>query len=259
MTGSELSTQDSQPPIQAPYFDDELKAFIELLYWRNGTVPDARQLRAEIDGCTVTDEYFDNFLKQKSVRDYFAERGVPVAAQARLTPKQLEWIRTITDPTDFRPLHVKMKEADVSQADIKKWNMSPFFTQIVYEQSNRTFGNSRFAVLRQLQVEAMAGNLKAIQLYLEMTGDYKNQQEVNVHVETRNTVNIVLEVIEECVPPDLLPAILERLEAAVVPALPSTNPLLALPEPPRMNAKPIPKKPQRRTIDVSSQDFDGWK
>jgi hypothetical protein len=82
---------------------EELAAFIELLFWRNGTVPIARDLREQIPDCDVTDAEFKDFVTDPKFRKYLTEeRGVPLDAQARLTAKQLDWIRIITDPTDMR-------------------------------------------------------------------------------------------------------------------------------------------------------------
>ena len=239
----------------------ELAAFIELLYWRNGTVPSAQDLRDQIPDCNITNQQFAEYIKRPDIRKYLVEeRAVPLDATARLTPKQLDWIRIITDPTDMRPMAKKLSALNLTRAEVSNWTNNKFYQQVVYEQTNRAFGNSRFAVLRSLQVEAMSGQMAAIKMYLEMTGDYSNRSEVNVTVETRGLINTVVDVLQELVSADILLAVVDRLEAATIPSLPGASPLVQLPEPPRYNPKSLPKPRVRRedSIDVESISADGW-
>jgi len=239
----------------------ELAAFIELLYWRNGTVPTAQELRNDIPDCNITDAQFKEYIKKPEIRKYLTEeRGVPLDAQARLTPKQLDWIRVITDPADMRPLAKKLADAGVTKSEISSWTNNKFYQQVVYEQTNRAFGNSRYAVLRSLQVEAMSGQMAAIKMYLEMTGDYSQRSEVNVTVETRGILNTVVDVLQEFLPADLLLQVVDRLEAATIPALPGASPLSALPTPPRITQRALPKAraPRQSTIDMDALDVTSW-
>ena len=256
----ESHESESPDPLRG-YQKEELAAFIELLYVRNGTVPTAQDLRTQIPGCTVTDQQFKSYVNDKAIRDYLVkERHVPLDAIARLTPKQMDWIRMITDPTDMRPIAKKLAELKITKAETQAWLNNPFYQQVLYEQSNKTFGDSRFAVLRSLQLEAMGGNVPAVKMYLEITGDYTNKSEVNVTMEARGMINTVLDVLQELVPADVLLQVVERLEGATIPSLPGASPLRSLPVPPRMGeirALPKPKRTEQ-VIDVEEIAADGW-
>lgn len=255
------SPEQPQPVKLLAHQKIELAAFIELLYMRNGTVPTAADLRNQIPDCNITEEQFRDYIKRPEIRKYLVEeRGVPLEAQARLTPKQLDWIRVITDPTDMRPLSKKLSEHGLTKAEVSSWTTNKFYQQVVYEQTNRTFGSSRYAVLRSLQVEAMSGQMAAIKMYLEMTGDYSNKSEINVNVEVRSVVNTVVDVLQELVSPEVLLAVVDRLEAATIPALPGASPLAELPVPPRISpqALPKPKKPRYQDNEVIDVSSDGW-
>lgn len=255
MTGSSSSTEVSattphqRSSLGARERKEEVAAFIELLFWRNGVVPIARDLREQIPDCNISDDEFKQIVTDPKLRKYLTEdRGVPLDAQARLTGKQLDWIRIITDPTDMRSLTAKMKDVGITKADVTKWNMNKFYAQVLYEQSNRSFGSARFGVLRQLQIEAMSGNITAIKMYLEMTGDYSQKSEVNVNVEVHGIINTVVDTLQELVSPEIMLAVVERLEGVAIPGLPGASPLQVLPAPPRMATKALPKP--KRTVDV---------
>jgi hypothetical protein len=264
----------------------ELAAFIELLYVRNGIVPSAQDLRDQIPDCTVTDEQYTKFTTNKAIKEYLInERSIPLGAHARLTQKQLDWIRVVTDPSDQRPLARKLTELNLKIGTVRAWNNNRFYAQVLYEQTNKTFGNSRYAVLRSLQLEAMAGNISAIKLYLEMTGDYsqnppdKNSKQAsqpqapittvnvaanatnntaNVTIETRSLVNALLEILQRNLEPELLTKVVEELERATIPALPTvsgaspidTAYLPTPPAAPRMEIEPL-KKPKRPKVPVT--------
>jgi hypothetical protein len=258
-------TQVTQGPVttSSPLKDHryvELAAFIELLYLRNGVVPTAQDLREQIPECDVSDETYKRFVKDPKIKAYLIkERALPLDAHARLTQKQLDWIKVVTDPSDMRPVNKKLSELKISRAEVTSWQANKFYQQVMYEQTNRTFGSSRYAVLRSLQVEAVAGNISAMKMYLEMTGDYRATSEVNVHVETRTVLNGMVDVLQRYLDPETLLKIVEELEAVAIPGLPGASPLAALPEPPKATIRELPKV---KTRPVSTQvidiDSDGW-
>jgi hypothetical protein len=235
---------------------EELAALVELLYWRNGVVPTARDLN-EAFGYDLTDRQFKDYISNPKIKKYLVEeRNVPLEAKARLTPTQLDYIRVMTDPMDMRPMSVKLKDLGIKYTDVSKWQLNPFFKQVVYEQGTRSFGGARGAVLRSLAVEAIGGNVRAQQMYLEMSGDYSVKSEVNVNttVEVRNTINVVIDVLQRHIPPELLEIIALELESVTVPGLPSASPIAngimhqpTLQEPRRIiEALATPKRPARQ-------------
>lgn len=241
----------------------ELAALIELLYLRNGTVPTASDLRQQIPDYHITDETYQRFLKLPEIRTYLVEeRAIPLDAQARLTQRQLDWIRVVTDPTDLRPIAKKLQELGLKRAEVTSWQGNKFYQQVLYEQTNRTFGSSRYAVLRSLQVEAVSGNVSAMKMYLELTGDYTQKQEVNVNVEVRGVLNGLVDVLQRYLGPEQLMQVVEELEAVAIPNMPSASPLAVLPAAPRASGsiKALPaKKPDRApAIDVESFDPNEW-
>src|SRR5688572_30278930 len=108
MSSTEPSDSTASPELLR-HEREELAAFIELLYWRNGTVPTAQDINQAF-GFDLTDEQFNTFIRNPKIKKYLVEeRNVPLEAKARLTPQQLDYIRVMTDPLDMRPMAIKLK------------------------------------------------------------------------------------------------------------------------------------------------------
>lgn len=249
----------------APHEKEELAAFVELLYWRNGTVPTVAELNSAFD-LRLTARQLDAYLSQPKIKQYLInKRGVPLNARARLTAKQLDWIRVATDASDVRPVALKMKDLNVTRSDLTKWQSDKFFQQVMYEQGTRSFQNARFGVLRSLAVEAMNGNVTAQKIYLEMTGDYNATQKVDINVthEMRQTINVVLDILQRHCSPEVIEAVAVEIEKATIPGLPGAAPIdLPLPVATPSSVIQALPKPKRKVEHPTIQDIangdDDW-
>lgn len=194
-----------------------------------------------------------------------------------LTEKQQSWIAVVTDPSDQRPLAKKLTELGLKMSEVRSWNSNPLYAKSLYDRTNKAFGDNRYAVLRSLQLEAMAGNVTAIKLYLELTGDYEtanakpapavsittnNNTNNYTDSEARKLLSAILEILQRHLQPELLHVIVDELEAAVTAATgPITNgstltpvALASAPTPP-----PVPR-PHRTIKDTVREiaDFPDW-
>jgi len=244
----------------------ELAAYIELVYWRNGSIPTAAQLRSEIPHCKITDGAYASYMNDPDLIKYLQnERAIPIEAEAKLTTKQLDWIRVLTDAADMRPLAKKLAELNLTKSEVNRWLTNPFYREVLAERCDAGFGDSRTSVMKALQVEAMSGNITAIKMYLEMTGDYQPGMQFNVVVEQRAVITNVVAILQELVPREVLLEVVERLETATVPNHPALN--AAKPLPP-MSARTTaiqekhrstePTRPRAEVIDVHSFTNEGW-
>jgi hypothetical protein len=250
----------------------ELTALYELQYVRTGELPKAQDLQQFPGFENLTQVELDRFLNHKPVAEYLVnERDIPLNHAPVLTAKQLDWINAITDPTDQRPLFKKRQELGLKMSEIRAWNNNPFYAKILYERSNKQFGNNRHAVLRSLQLEAMSGNMSAIKLYLEMTGDVAFHQSganvtlntTNTTVEARGLLNAVLEILQRHLEPELLMIIVNELEEATT-GKPSVRPSISPVPPPNtaqrvqaaleVRARPY-TQPSGQVVETSDSDW----
>lgn len=237
----------------------ELAILYELLYTRTGKLPSAKDLASNFETLKdLTQVELDRVLAHKPFKDYLInERAIPLNHTPKLTTKQLDWINAITDPTDQRPLTKKLSELGLKMAEVRTWNNNPFYAKVLYERTNKAFGNNRYAVLRSLQLEAMAGNISAIKLYLELTGDVEthnnsgsSSQTINVNntnttLEARQLLNAILEILQRHLQPELLVVIVDELEQATT----THDPVRALP------AVPEPSLAQRKAAALEVRPY----
>jgi hypothetical protein len=142
-------------------------ALIELYFWRKGEMPTQEDLDAEfLEGSNI-----ELTLSDPRAVTYLLERGVPVQGTASITPKQLRWIRAILDPNDFRPWTIKLRGAAVTQAEHEGWMRQRLFTTALREEANKLLEVEKSQIISALNKRAQTGDVRAIRLALELTGD----------------------------------------------------------------------------------------
>jgi hypothetical protein len=194
--------------------EDEFLAFYELYYWRHNKVPGPTELALEF-ACKVSDEEYVKLLSKPENFLQLIQHEVPLPNQItpRLRPKQLELIRTLLDPSDKRTLQIKLKVCEVSSAQYQNWLNDPLFSSILYEETSKSTNASRHQVLSALSAEAAHGNVPAIKLYLEMSGEYTpRQQNVGSESEFKTMTLKLLEVLKRHVDEQTLMKIRAELE-----------------------------------------------
>lgn len=207
-----------------PQRQQEFVACYEAFYWLKSRAPyGAEELNREYK-TDYTDEEFEKVLANESLAKYLDERAVPNKhkPQPKLTPKQLDFLRLVLDPNDNRLLSMKMKECRVSAAEHASWMRDATFSKLVREETTKQLENGRTAVLRALTREASSGNIRAIQFYMELTGEYVPRSQgpavsVNVHSDVRNLTQGILEILQRHVPPATLMLVADEFEELLFP------------------------------------------
>ncbi len=226
----------------APGSNQEFVACYESYFWRYNRIPlTAKEINAEF-GTTFTETQYNNVLSLESLIKYFNDRAIPNPKAPRpvLTPIQLDLLRVITDPTDFRTLGQKLKSINVSQAQLSSWMRDATFARLMREETTRQFQDNRTYVLNGLLKEASKGNVAAIKLWAEMTGEYVPGQATTVHVtvETKEIVQKLLEVLQRHVDPDTLELITGEMEKVLFPSLPD-RPTVPAWRPPQSDSREL--------------------
>lgn len=212
-----------------PKQQQEFVACYEAFYWQQGRIPAVAELNRAW-GTDFTQGQYEKALKHESLQKYFQERAIPnpYIEQPTLSPKQMDFLRILLDPTDTRSLHHKLKAVKATQAEHAAWLRDPNYAALVRDETSKLFEDSRSRVFMALSREASAGNVPAMKLYLEMTGDYtpanKSGTTINVHQDLRFTVQKVLEVLQKHVSTQVLLNVAEELEQVLFPQLPSNRP-----------------------------------
>lgn len=220
-----------------PQKRQEFVACYEAYYWRYGFVPNSSaQLNNEFSTDFLPEDY-EEVLTKPSLQNYFQERAVPnpYTPQPTLLPKQLDFIRLLLDPTQTSvPLAVKLRQAKTSQAELAAWMRDATFAKLLRDETTSNFSSpsTRSQVLNALANQANKGNVTAIKLYLEMTGEYvpsnqgSSSTSVNVSLNSdlKEITQKLLEVLQRHLTPELLQTVAGELEAVLFPSLPTPTP-----------------------------------
>jgi Helix-turn-helix of insertion element transposase len=168
-------------------------ALIETYYWKYKRLPSSDE------------DLFREYMVETSIADvlseakylkYLGAHGVPVDGTPTLSPKQVRWIDTICAAGDTRPLTIKAKEAGVALATHNAWLKNPLFQGALTSRLESILPDERSRVHQALAREASGGNISAIKLYMQMTGEYTEEATGKSKAETAGLMQGILEILE---------------------------------------------------------------
>lgn len=150
--------------------------------------------------------------------DEFAEaleiRGITASRDSGISPLQAMAIQLLSDPTDRRTLNTKLRQLGVSMPQYQNWMRQPLFAQTLTQRSEQNLGDAVHVAMNKLIGNADAGDQRAIEKVLEISGRYNpQQQEVN---NARQVVLVLVEaVLKHVSSKDEKNAILAEVEAVM--------------------------------------------
>lgn len=112
--------------------------------------------------------------------------------QTRLTDKQLAVAMTLLNVADNRSLTTKLESLGVKSTTYHGWTKSKVFMDFMNQQAEEMFGSAMPMAHKALINKVMAGDVRAMKLYYEMTGRWNGQQSQ----ETANVKMIIIRLIE---------------------------------------------------------------
>lgn len=185
-------------------------ALIEAYYWRKGKLPE------------TDDDIFKEFLEESDIEEtlankkavaYLIEQGVPVVTPFGLQPKMMRWIQALCT-VDGIPLSMKQKSAGVTSSEHAKFMRNPLFCRVLRDETQKILPQHQVAVHNSLAKEASRGNVQAIKLYMEVTGE--TTQAVGGKAEVNQLMSGILEILQTHVAPNVLNQVAEDFEYLLV-------------------------------------------
>lgn len=172
------------------------------------TVTDMHKLHASIDtktysGIVLTDEF----------KKALAYRGIEWNIESGLSLEQQSVLLKLQDFTDRRSIGVKLKELGVPMSRYQAWLKHPLFRQAVNANAESVLQEAIAPALTQLAGKAAAGEDRAIEKVLEISGRWNpNAQAAE---DAKVVVMTLLEAIIKHVPdPDTRKAIMSEVSLA---------------------------------------------
>jgi hypothetical protein len=207
-------------------------------YWRtNGSFPSEGDIGNELGFSTakVKENLYTELVKKHiTVRGIDWDKDTPDSSPSsqrrtgktrRLSDIQLAVANTLLNPMDRRPVSAKLEALGVTTATYAGWKKSSTFMRYMEAQSEMLYGEYTPDVSAKLTSLAAAGDMKAIKLFMEVSGRWRGTQSG----ETDNVKLVVVrlvEVIQKHVKdPLILQAIAEDIQAITNPASINVKPV----------------------------------
>lgn len=150
------------------------------------------------------------YLSCKVVQEALSNRGLPwnsVGSRTgrSLTHEQLATALTVMNFTDDRSINEKLEELGVLPQQYYAWLEDPVFKEFLDKRSNKNLVNARPEAITNLVNLISRKDFRAIQYYLEVTGEFSNRNEVmNVKAVIQKLIETVQKHVKD---PEILGAI----------------------------------------------------
>lgn len=211
-TGGERELASTK--LQLSKVDEKILYACEQYFWTEGSLPTANYLALSLG---YSEDFIDRKLATRTLFAAMLKMGLPVSAvmtedglRASLTPTQLLLANMLMNALDPSSLREKLKIVDVTPQQYERWIRQPAFQTYLRRRAEEVFKGSDHRAYMKL-LEAMdRGDLKAIQMVLEMRGIYNPK--INVNFSVDGMLNNIIEVVAKYVSPEILEQIANELE-----------------------------------------------
>lgn len=183
------------------------------LYWdREGLVPTPEQAHRSWDRIKLAT--YQELSLEPEFQRALELRGIELEPTESLSDVQVMVLMKLTDPSDRRTERAKLRDLGVSWPRYQGWLKNPVFIKEKRRRTEETFADVQDVALMKLRGNVEAGDQRAVEFALEVTGRY-NRQQIAVQ-DARVVVQTIVEaVIAEVKDAEVRDAILARARASI--------------------------------------------
>ena len=195
-----------------PYVFRDILAAIGVFYSRNGHVPSVDEVAKSWD--RIPKKTYSKAYATPELAEALAIRGIDLQPTNGISPEQAMAIQLLSDPTDRRTLNTKLRQLGISMPKYQNWMRQPLFAELLSKRSEDNLQDAIPVAMNRLIGNADAGDMRAIEKVLEISGRWNpQQQEIN---SARQVVLVLVEAVLKHVPSqEAKDAILAELDAAL--------------------------------------------
>lgn len=196
------------PPEMDPKMFRHITAAVDMLYRRDGVIPTADAVLKSWEG--FPRKAVELAMGSEELKDALALRGIEWDSKRGLTSLQLNALLILQDFTDARSTSAKLKTIGVTMPQYRAWMRNPLFAQQMAKESEHNLADSVGMALNRLVGNAEAGDQRAIEKLLEISGRYNPQaQELQ---NAQQVLQIFLEALERHASPEVLRSVHEDVQ-----------------------------------------------
>jgi len=191
--------------------DEQLKivTYIDQVFWNTGKIPTDDKI---VQALSLSDKQVKAAWKVDAVRQSLIVRGVNfnTGDEEVLTPTQIICANVLLNTLDKSTVRQRLEAVGVTTTAYQGWMQQPAFRTYLKNRAEQVFASTEPNALLGITKAVEAGDLKAIQFYLEMTGRYNPRLQIEVNVDT--IINRVVDVVSRYVSPEVMERIAMDLE-----------------------------------------------
>lgn len=198
-------------PVPRGFSPEEFRhivAAVDMLYRRNGILPTEVEVLAswgKFKKKAVQTAFLSDELKKA-----LSLRGIQWDSKDGLTQQQLNAMLLLQNPSDMRTTENKLSSIGVSMTVYRAWMRNPLFRAQMDQQAELNLGDSVPMALNKLIANAEAGDGRAIEKLLEITGRWNpQQQEVQ---NARQVLTIFIEALEKYASSEVLHSVMGEVQ-----------------------------------------------
>lgn len=174
--------------IDPQVFKDAL-VVVSTMYGRDGIFPTVQEARAYHKRITST--AWAKIYSTPEFKQALELRGISMDPIDGLSPQQMLAIEVLANPVDRRNTETRMKAIGVSMTTYRAWMRNKLFSSLIAEKAEQNLGDSISVAMNRLVANAEAGDQRAIEKVLEISGRYNPAQ-----IEQANAREVILAVVE---------------------------------------------------------------
>lgn len=173
----------------SPTMFRHIVAAVDVLYRRNGQIPTVAEVVKDWEGFSA--KVVGKAFATEELKAALRIRGIEWNQKAGLTEEQLYALTILQDPTDRRTTKAKLQDIGVSMGKYQAWMRNPVFSGYMNTQAEHNLAGAVQMAINKMVGNAEAGDQRAIEKLLEISGRWNPQQQ-----EIQNARTVVLTFME---------------------------------------------------------------
>lgn len=206
--------------------DRSIISWIETTYHQTKAFPSHATFRESFPTSFRTVAQMRAFLDRPPVKQALHNRGLKPnsISHSEITEAQAAAVLTVANLSDRRALSTKLKSIGVTLTQWNAWKKQASFKAFLYSQLTDDFESSLDRALSGLLKSVDAGNPRAVELYLEMTGRQPTESERNYRLAISRIIESITRRVKD-------PAIINQLREDFDKIEQGLDPITNLPSP----------------------------
>lgn len=164
-------------------------AAVDVLYRREGVFPTIDEVYKSWP--KITKKTYSKIFATSEFKQALELRGIDMQPSLGLSEEQSMAILLLSDPTDRRTTSTKLRQLGISMPKYQAWMRQPLFSQTLRQRAEQNIGDAIPVALNRLIGNAEAGDQRAIEKLLEVSGRHNPAQ-----TEIANAREVVLRLVE---------------------------------------------------------------